>query len=257
MSTVTFEKDGQIAVFTLNRPEKFNAVDPDMVRALHETMMEFMEDETLRVGIVTGSGEKAFCSGADVSTWLPYVKATADRPWRIPPILTRGQYITKPLIAAVNGIAFGFGGEIAMACDLRIASTAASFRFPEPSLGILPRMGGTQRLPRLVGYGRAMEILLTNEKLDAQTALRDGLVNRVVPNEDLMAAAKETAAKICALAPLAVKHIKRCLWEGTEMPLTNGLALENTLGMELYATEDYAEGVAAFRERRPPRFTGR
>lgn len=257
MSTVTFEKDGQIALFTLNRPEKYNAVDPDMVQELHDTMMEFMEDGDLRVGIITGSGEKAFCSGADVTQWLPYVKATADRPWRIPPILTRGQYVTKPLIAAVNGIAYGLGGEIAMACDLRIAADTASFRWPEASLGILPRMGGTQRLPRLVGYGRAMEILLTNEKLDAQTALRDGLVNRVVPKEELMPAARAMAEKICALAPLAVNYIKRCVAEGTEMSLSAGLALENDLGMKLYETHDYLEGSAAFREKRKPRFEGR
>ena len=155
MNTVEIEKAGEIAIFTLNRPEKYNAVNPDMVRALNETMMEFMEDKSLRVGIITGAGEKAFCSGADVKEWLPYVKATADRPWRIPPILTRGQYVTKPLIAAVNGIAYGLGGEIAMACDLRIAADTAAFRWPEPSLGILPRMGGTQRLPRLVGQWKS------------------------------------------------------------------------------------------------------
>ena len=159
MSVVEVEKKGALAFFTLNRPDKFNAVNPAMVEALNQTMMEFMEDDSLRVGIITGKGEKAFCSGADVVDWLPYVKATTDRPSRIPPILTRGQNETKPLIAAVNGIAFGLGGEIAMACDLRIAADTATFRWPEPRLGILPRMGGTQRLPRLVGYGRAMEIL--------------------------------------------------------------------------------------------------
>lgn len=257
MSVVEVEKKGALAFFTLNRPDKFNAVNPAMVEALNQTMMEFMEDDSLRVGIITGKGEKAFCSGADVVEWLPYVKETADRPWRIPPILTRGQYVTKPLIAAVNGIAFGLGGEIAMACDLRIAADTATFRWPEPRLGILPRMGGTQRLPRLVGYGRAMEILLTNEKLDAQTALRDGLVNKVVPKQDLMAAAEEMAAKICALAPLAVKNIKRCIAEGTERSLEDGLALENRLGMELYATEDYIEGSSAFKEKREPHFQGK
>ena len=257
MSTVTVTHEGPIAIFTLNRPEKYNAVNPDMVNELNQTMMEFMEDDSLRVGIITGAGEKAFCSGADVIEWLPYVKATADRPWRIPPILTRGQYVTKPLIAAVNGIAFGFGGEIAMACDLCVASENASFRWPEPRLGILPRMGGTQRLPRIVGYRRAMEILLTNERLSAETALKDGLVNKVVPQAELMQAAKEMANKICGLAPLAVKSIKRCIAEGTEMSLNDGLALENMLGMELYETEDYAEGSASFREKRDPCFKGK
>lgn len=257
MNTVEIEKAGEIAIFTLNRPEKYNAVNPNMVHALNETMMEFMEDKSLRVGIITGAGEKAFCSGADVKEWLPYVKATADRPWRIPPILTRGQYVTKPLIAAVNGIAYGLGGEIAMACDLRIAADTAVFRWPEPSLGILPRMGGTQRLPRLVGYGRAMEILLTNEKVDAQRALQDGLVQKVVPKADLMKEAVGMAQKICGLAPLAVESIKRCIRFGVEMDLEDGLDLENRLGMALYETEDYTEGRTALLEKRAPAFKGK
>lgn len=257
MNTVTVETTGEIAIFTLNRPEKYNAVNPDMVHALNETMMEFMEDKSLRVGIVTGAGEKAFCSGADVKEWLPYVKETADRPWRIPPILTRGQYVTKPLIAAVNGIAYGLGGEIALACDLRIAADTAVFRWPEPTLGILPRMGGTQRLPRLIGCARATEILLTNEKVDAPKALQDGLVQKVVPKEHLMEEAMQLAQRICKLAPLAVESIKRCIHFGMEMDLEDGLDLENRLGMALYETEDYIEGRAALLEKRPPVFKGR
>ena len=257
MSTVTLEKAGAIAVFTLNRPEKYNAVNPDMVQALNETMMEFMEDRSLRVGIVTGAGEKAFCSGADVKEWLPYVKEMADRPWRIPPILTRGQYVTKPLIAAVNGIAYGLGGEIALACDLRLAADTAVFRWPELALGILPRMGGTQRLPRLIGYGRAMEILLTNEKVDAQRALQDGLVQRVAPQECLMDEAMQLAHRICGLAPLAVESVKRCIRFGVEMDLEDGLELDNRLGMALYETEDYAEGRTALLEKRTPVFQGK
>ena len=116
-------------------------------------MLDFMEDPDLYVGILTGAGGKAFCSGADVTEWLPFVKATADRPWRIPRTPMRGLYVTKPLIAAVNGLAYGGGGELALACDLRIAAEHASFRWPEPSLGLLPRFGGTQRLPRIIGYG--------------------------------------------------------------------------------------------------------
>ena len=257
MSAFTFERKGKIAIFTLNRPEKFNAISPDLVNEMQASLYEFMEDKELCVGIITGAGDKAFCSGADVKEWLPFVKATADRPWRIPDTPMRGLYCTKPLIAAVNGIAFGGGGEIAMACDLRIASEKASFRWPEPNLGILPRLGGTQRLPRLVGYGRAMEILLTNEKLDAKTALEIGLVNKVVPHDQLMDAAMEMAEKICALAPLAVQAIKRAVYFGTEMSLTDGLALENTLGMPLYETEDYEEGRAALAEKRTPQFKGK
>ena len=189
--------------------------------------------------------------------WLPFVKATADRPWRIPRTPMRGLYVTKPLIAAVNGLAYGGGGELALACDLRIAAEHASFRWPEPSLGLLPRFGGTQRLPRIIGYGRAMQILLTNEKVDAQTALQIGLVNQVVPAEQLLDAALQAAEKICQLAPLAVRSIKQCLSQGYDMPLRDGLALENTLGMALYQTEDYLEGGRAFQEKRPPQFQGK
>lgn len=257
MSVFDFRREDSLAIFTMNRPEKHNAITPNMMREMEASLTEFMEDAKLRVGIVTGAGEKAFCSGADVTEWLPFVKTTADKPWRIPNTPMRGLYVTKPLIAAVNGVAFGGGGEIAMACDLRVASDRASFRWPEPTLGILPRLGGTQRLPRLVGYARALEILLTNEKIDAYRALEIGLVNRVVPHEQLMDVTKEIAESICKLAPLAVRNIKRCFTEGYEMSLEQGLALENSLGLELYRTEDYMEGCAAFTEKRPPVFKGK
>jgi len=169
----------------------------------------------------------------------------------------RGQYVTKPLIAAVNGVAFGGGGELALACDIRIASENASFRWPEPSLGIMPRLGGTQRLPRLIGYNRAMSILLTNEKVDAQTALQIGLVEKVVPQDQLLDAAMETAEKICALAPLAVRGIKQALRYGIEMDLEDGLDLENRLAMPLFDTEDYTEGRTAFAEKRKAEFKGK
>ncbi|MEG1850122.1 MAG: enoyl-CoA hydratase/isomerase family protein, partial [Oscillospiraceae bacterium] len=174
-----YHTDGPIAYFTLNRPDKRNAITPEMMELLEARLMEFMENERLRVGIITGAGDKAFCAGADVNEWLPFVKQTKDRPWRIPRTMLRGLNMTKPLIAAVNGGAYGGGAEIALACDFRVASETASFTFPEPKLGILPRLGGTQRLPRLVGEGRALEILLTGQKLNAAQAKEIGLVNRV------------------------------------------------------------------------------
>lgn len=257
MAVFALHRRGPVAVFTLNRPEKHNAITPDMMREMEASMMEFMEDAGLRVGILTGAGEKAFCAGADIVEWLPFVKATADRPWRVPNTPMRGMYVAKPLIAAVNGVAYGGGAEIALACDFRIAAENAAFRFPEPALGLIPRWGGTQRLPRLIGAGRAMEILFTNQLVDAQTALSIGLVGRVVPREQLMDAAMELAERICSLAPLAVTAMKRCVLAGLEMPLEDGLALENELGLALYRTEDYEEGRAAFREKRTPAFKGK
>ena len=257
MSQITFERKGKIALFTLNRPEKHNALTPDLLRELEAAMFEFMEDPELYVGIITGAGQKAFCAGADIKEMLPFTRATKDCPWKAPTSIMRGQYVTKPLIAAVNGVAFGGGGELALACDIRIASENASFRWPEPSLGIMPRLGGTQRLPRLVGYNRAMSILLTNEKVDAQKALQIGLVEQVVPQEQLMDAAMEVANKICALAPLAVRGIKRAVRYGIEMDMEDGLDLENRLAMPLFDTEDYAEGRAAFAETRTPEFKGK
>jgi enoyl-CoA hydratase/carnithine racemase len=252
-----YEVNSPIALFTMDRAEKFNAITPGMMSEMEDALMRFMEASELRVGIITGSGPKAFCSGADIDLWLPFVKSTADRPWRIPRTPMRGLNVTKPLIAAVNGLAYGGGAEIAMACDLRVASDTAAFKWPEPALGILPRLGGTQRLPRLIGKAKAMEILLCGEKIDAQTALQIGLVNKVVPADQLMNTAIKMAMKISEMAPLAVTSIKRCLDEGTETDLDSGLALENELGLKLYETEDYEEGRCAFREKRQPEFKGR
>ena len=254
MSLITFERKGKIAIFTLNRPDKHNALSPDLLRELEAAMFEFMEDPDLYVGILTGAGQKAFCAGADIKEMLPFTRATKDRPWRAPTSIMRGQYVTKPLIAAVNGVAFGGGGELALACDIRIAAENAAFRWPEPSLGILPRLGGTQRLPRLIGPSRAMAILLTNRKVDAKMALDIGLVDQVVPQEELMDAAMKMAEQIASLAPLAVRAIKQCVRYGVEMDMEDGLALENQLGMPLFDTEDYAEGRAAFAEKRSPEF---
>ena len=256
MSIFEFEKKGKIAVFTLNRPDKYNAYNPAMLYDMEKAMFEFMEDKSLFVGIVTGAGPKAFCSGADVVEMFPFVKETADCPWKFPKIPMKGLYVTKPLIAAVNGIAYGGGGELALSCDIRIASENAAFKWPEPSLGLIPRFGGTQRLPRLIGQAKAMEILLTSQKVDAKTAQELGLVSRVVPQDQLMDTAMEIAEKICLSAPLAVQYIKQCITKGSSMELEDGLELENRLGLALYQTQDYEEGRTAFREKRKPEFKG-
>lgn len=249
-----YRKEGRIAYFVLNRPQKYNALNPDMMRSLEATMNDFMKDARLRVGILTGAGDKAFCAGADVEEWLPFVKASRDKPELMPRTILRGQQVDKPLIAALNGICFGGGGELALACDIRIACEKTLFRWPEASLGILPRLGGTQRLPRLVGQARALEILMTAREVTAQEALAIGLVNKLVEEEELLAVAEEYANKFLEMAPLALQAIKKCVYIGSNLTLDEGLGLENVLGFSLYDTEDYLEGVTAAREKRRSNF---
>jgi len=186
-----YEKKNKIAIFTLNRPEARNALTPDMMMEFQKSMEDFRDDDNLIVGIVTGAGEKAFCAGADIHKWLPFVKETMDKPWRIPINPMRGMELWKPLIAAINGYAIGGGGELALACDIKIASEHASIGWPEVALGLIPRLGGTQRLPRIVGFNKAMQIMLMGERLNAQEAYNIGLVNKVVPDDELMATAIE------------------------------------------------------------------
>jgi enoyl-CoA hydratase/carnithine racemase len=248
------KKEGHIVTLTINRPEARNAFSPDLVRELHDAMVDFKEDPNLWVGIITAVGDRAFCAGADIKTWLPFVKESRDKPWIMPTTPMRGFELWKPLIAAVNGVALGGGLEIALACDIRIASENARFGSPEVSLGIMPRWGGTQRLPRILPWARAAELLFTGKIIDAQEACRIGLINEVVPLDQLMPKAKEWAEKICSMAPLAVRGVKEAMIRGMGMNLDEGLWLENALAFPLYDTEDYGEGRAAFVEKRKPAF---
>jgi enoyl-CoA hydratase/carnithine racemase len=249
-----YEKKGHIALITLNRPEAHNAMSPDLFRQLHDACEDFAQDPELWVGVITGAGEKAFCAGADVKTWLPFVKECRDRPWLMPTTPMRGMELDKPLIAAINGVALGGGLELALACDLRIASDKARFAFPEAKLGILPRLGGTVRLPRLVGSAWAAEMMFTGKLVDAQRALSMGLVNRVVPPGQVMEAALELAGEICQCAPLAVQAIKKSMRRTEGMSWEEALWCESALGLPLFDTEDYQEGRRAFAEKRPPVF---
>jgi enoyl-CoA hydratase/carnithine racemase len=241
-----YEKKEHIALFTLNRPEVFNSLSPDLFRQLHEAFEDFAQDPELRVGVITGAGEKAFCAGADVKTWLPFVKECREKPWLMPTTPLRGMELDKPLIAAINGVALGGGLEMCLACDLRVASEKARFAFPEARLGILPRLGGTVRLPRLVGSAWAAEMMFTGKPIDAQKALTMGLVNRVVPPEEVLDTALALAGEICQCAPLAVQAIKKSMKRSVGMSIDEALWCENALGMPLYDTEDYEEGRKAF-----------
>jgi enoyl-CoA hydratase/carnithine racemase len=249
-----YEKKEHIALFTLNRPEVFNALSPDLFRQLHEAFEDFAQDPELRVGVITGAGKKAFCAGADVKTWLPFVKECREKPWLMPTTPLRGMELDKPLIAAINGVALGGGLEMCLACDLRVASEKARFAFPEARLGILPRLGGTVRLPRLVGSAWAAEMMFTGKPIDAQKALTMGLVNRVVPPEEVLDTALALAGEICQCAPLAVQAIKKSMKRSVGMSIDEALWCENALGMPLYDTEDYEEGRKAFIEKRPANF---
>lgn len=254
---IDYEKEGRIATFTINRPQALNALNTEALRELHEAMLDFKDDPDLWVGIITGAGEKAFCAGADVKEVLPLIKKHKDTPWVIPPNPMRGLELWKPLIAAINGLALGGGLELALACDIRLASENARLGTPEVTLGLIPVWGGTQRLPRMIPWCKAAELLLTGTMIDAQEAHRIGLINKVVPQDKLMSTAKEWANTICRAGPIAVRAAKEAMLRGSNMTLEEGLQLERSLGVYVMDTEDFQEGTTAFVEKRKPNFKGK
>ena len=250
-------RDDAIATVVINRPEVRNALSAATIDELRRTALELRHDEAVRVVVITGAGEKAFAAGADISelTTLTPISARA--------LSQRGQHVFdliehlgKPVIAAVNGVALGGGCELAMACSLRIAADTARFGQPEINLGLLPGYGGTQRLARLVGRGRALELMLRGHAIDAAEAWRIGLVDRVVAAAELPGAVRALAVEIASKPPLAVRAILDAVNRGIEMPLTDALAHEATLFGLTAATEDMKEGTRAFVEKRKPVFRG-
>lgn len=255
---IDYKKENKIAIMTINRPEVYNALSVQAMQELYEALCDFRDDDDLLVGIITGSGDKAFISGADVKDFLPAVKEFSTKPWKSPDKITRGFEIWKPLIAAINGVAFGGGLELALFCDMRVASENAIMGQLEVTLGVFPGGGATQRLPRLVPSGLAVEMLLTGKKIDAQEAYRIGLVNKVVPVGEALSAAKEIAEHICQAGPLAVKAVKESIYRGVyNMTLEEGLRFERTMAQKIYSTEDFTEGITAFSEKRKPKFKGK
>jgi enoyl-CoA hydratase/carnithine racemase len=253
---IEYRKEGKIALISLNRPHLQNALDMTALEELSEALIDFDSDPGLLAGIITGSGEEAFCSGMDIRR-TPDAERQIGPSGTFPATLMRGLEITKPLIAAVNGAALGGGLEIVLACDLRIASPEAVFGSPEVTLGLIPGWGGTQRLPRQVPWCMAAQLLLTGKTIDAAEALRIGLINRVVPRPVLLQTALEWAEAICRAAPLAVRAAKEAMTKGAQLPLNEGLELEDALVTYLKTSRDFKEGLAAFREKRRPSFEGR
>jgi enoyl-CoA hydratase/carnithine racemase len=252
------EKRENLAYVTINRPEKLNALNQAVLTELSDCFGTLRQDNETRAVILTGAGEKAFVSGADVAE---LAKATAlscrEICRRVQGVFDSIEDLGKPVIAAIRGYALGGGCELAMACTLRIASESARFGQPEVKLGLIPGYGGTQRLARLIGKGRAMELILSGEMISAEEAYRIGLVNRVVADGDLLSAAEAMARKIVANAPLAVKFSLDAVNHGLEMTQREGEFLEATLFGLCCATEDMREGTRAFLEKRPPKFIGK
>jgi E-phenylitaconyl-CoA hydratase len=251
-----YKKEGKIAIFTLNRPDAMNALNPELFQEMIEAFVDFKDDDNLWVGIVTGAGQKAFCAGADIKTMLPVIEKFKGQPWGEPPIIMKGLSLWKPLIAAVNGAALGGGMEVALACDIRIAAENAIFGVPEVTLGLIPAWGGTQRLPRAIPAAKAAEMLFTGKPVDAQEAYRIGLVNRVVPQAELMPTAMKMAETICKAGPLAVRAAKQAMVQGVNSSMEEGLLLESVLRDYVVATKDFAEGCKAFLEKRKAEFKG-
>jgi len=253
-----FSVADHIAVLTLNRPEAMNSIDPE-TRAEIEAARERIErDSDIRVAILTGAGERAFCTGADLKKTLPPKESFAQLTFGSGGEASMARFgSSKPLIAAINGYAVGGGLELALSCDILIASETARFSLPETRIGSIPGAGGTQRLPRRIGWSNAMWLMLTGDQIDAAEALRIGLVSRVVPAEALLETAQTMAARIAANAPLSVRAVKHLAKMGEDMPLDQGIDAEHYVWGVLRDTEDRIEGRVAFAEKRAAVFKGR
>ena len=254
---LTFQVADRIATITANRPGKLNALNDALMHELGLAIDEARGRDDVGAVLLTGAG-RAFVAGADIAELAGQNasegKARAERGQRV---FRKFERSPKPTLAAVNGFALGGGCELAMACHIRLASDAAKFGQPEVKLGIVPGYGATQRLPRLVGKGRALQLLLTGEMIDAAEAYRIGLVNRVVPAAELLGAARTMLAGILAQGPLAVAHCIEAVDRGYDLPLDDAIALEASYFGLLSASADKAEGMRAFLEKRPAQFTGR
>ena len=256
--SVEVSREGAVAVVTVNRPEALNAIDLETITVLRDRLRELAVDDGVRAVVLTGSGEKAFIAGADIK-YMSTLTVLQARAWGAlgHECATLLETMPKATVAAVNGFALGGGCELALGCDIRYASTRARLGQPEINLGILPGWGGSQRLARVVGLGIAKELIFTGRMVDAEEALRIGLVNAVFAPEELLGKALELAQSLAAKSPAALAFAKQATNLSLQGALADGLAQEATLFAALFATEDQSEGMGAFIEKRTPGFTGR
>ena len=255
--TITVEKRNSVAILTINRPDKLNSLNTKVHEEGVYALDELRNDNEVRVLVITGAGEKSFIAGADISEFAERTPVTQRNTFYQRTLFNSIDAFPKPVIAMVNGFCLGGGNELALACDLRICSPNAKFSQPEINLGLMPGGGGTQRLTRLVGEGRSMEIMLTGDMIDAETAYKFGLVNHVYEAGELEAKTLELANKIAEKAPIALQLCKEAVKFASRSNLDEGLRREVDLFAICFSTEDKTEGVAAFLEKRKPVFKGK
>lgn len=256
--SIDFTEEDGIAVITINRPERRNAMDAEHYKALSEAWIRVRDDSAIRAAVITGAGDKAFTAGADIKSFVTSAPSLAEMMLtQAGQLLNRGLEIWKPVIAAVNGACLGGGTTLLLATDIRIAASHATFSVSEVKRGLFPANGGTQRLLQQLPHAIAMEMLLTGDAIDAPTAERWGLINRVVAPEALMETAIAFARRVAANAPLAVQAAKELALRSRDLDLAAGLRLEQLMLRLLQTSNDVQEGAAAFAEKREPRFTGR
>lgn len=254
---IDFELTDGVALITINRPDKANALDAEHYEALSQAWMCVRDDDAVRAAIITGAGDRVFSAGADLNSWVGRKRNLSDH-WvtQRDMLLNRGLEIWKPVICAVNGACVGGGLTLMLATDLRVAVKSARFGLSEVRRGIIAANGGTQRVMKQLPYAVAMEMLLCGEDIDAETALRWGLVNRVVERDELIPTARALAARICENAPLAVRAAKELAVRSFDLPLADGLRLEQYVNLILHASDDTRLAKEAFAEKRQPKFSG-
>ena len=258
-STILYTKKEHIATITLNRPREDNVINQQLAEELEEVCQQVNQDDTVYVVVITGAGDKAFCGGSELekslrTSGIPARAGDLGRQYEVAKAVAS---IDRPVIAAINGDALGQGLELALSCDIRIASNKARFGFPEVASGLIPMDGGTQRLPRIVGRGKALELIFTAETINADEALEIGLVSKVVAQKDLASEVEGLAQSIASKAPIALRYIKEAVSKGLDLTLEQGLRLEADLYFLLHTTADRTEGIRAFLEKRTPKFKGK